>query len=433
MKSSVFLRIINIGILLIFGLIIFHAPITVWLSTLIPDHALLIKAWKEVLMLTISICLIIFVAVRKDIKRFLSDKLIYISLIYIALHLIMAVVLKGDKQQLIAGLMIDLRYIVFFILVYITVQYAPNIRRYILLIFGGASITSIFFALLQIFILPKDFLANIGYGKNTIEPYLTVDRNNNFIRINGTLRGPNPLGALTVIWAIFTCVFAAMHRRFTHQKWWIFFGLYISLAIILWASYSRSAVIGIIAALISAVIFWHGLRLPRSFWIISGLVTVFTLFILIFARDSHFLQTVVFHNDPAEGNIVNSDEGHITSLRDGSVRMLKQPLGAGIGSTGSASYFSEQPVVIENQYLLIAHEVGWLGLSLFFIIIGIIFHRLILICKKDWLAMSVLASGVGLLFIGILLPVFVDDTVSILWWGLAGLALGHKVKKTKKS
>ena len=433
MKSLVFLRIAIVGILIIFGLIIFHAPFTVWLGTLMPDQALLIKAWKEILMLVISTCLILFVALQKDTKRFFNDKLIYIPLIYILLHLIMTVVLGGNKQQTIAGLMIDLRYIVFFILAYITVQYFPLIRRYILVTFSGASVASIIFALLQIFILPKNFLAIIGYSKDTIEPYLTVDRNHDFIRINGTLRGPNPLGAFTMMWAIFTCVFAAMHRRFTHQKWWIFLILYISFAAILWASYSRSAATGLVAALLSAIIFWHGLRLPRSFWIISGVVTTSIIFIFLLARENHFLQTVVFHNDPKEGNVANSDEGHITSLRDGSIKMLQQPFGAGVGSTGSASYFSDQPVVIENQYLLIAHEVGWIGLLVFFIIIGIIFKRLMPFRKKDWLAMSVLASGVGLLLIGMLLPVFVDDTVSMVWWGLAGLALGSKIDKNKKS
>lgn len=432
MKSSVFLRIAIVGILIIFGLIIFHAPLTVWLGALMPDHVLLIKAWKEILMLAISVCLIIFVALKKDTKRFFSDKLIYIPLIYILLHLVMAVILNGNKQQTIAGLMIDLRYIVFFILVYITVQYFPRIRRYILVTFSGASVASIIFALLQVFIIPKNFLVSIGYSKDTIEPYLTVDRNHDFVRINGTLRGPNPLGALTMIWTVFTFVFAATHRRFTHQKWWIFLVLYISFAAILWASYSRSAAIGLVVALLSAIIFWHGLRLPRSFWIISGVVTTSILFIFLLVRENHLLQTVVFHNDPTEGNVINSDEGHIASLRDGSTRMLKQPLGAGVGSTGSASYFSDQPMVIENQYLLIAHEVGWIGLSVFFVIIGIIFKRLMPIRKKDWLAMSVLSSGVGLLLIGITLPVFVDDTVSMVWWGLAGLALGSKMKKNKR-
>jgi len=62
----------------------------------------------------------------------------------------------------------------------------------------GALIVAVF-AILQVFVLPKDFLIYLGYGENTIQPYLTVDQNQDFIRINSTLRGPNPLGAYAVI------------------------------------------------------------------------------------------------------------------------------------------------------------------------------------------------------------------------------------------
>jgi hypothetical protein len=42
---------------------------------------------------------------------------------------------------------------------------------------------------------------------------------------------------------------------------------------------------------------------------------------------------------------------------------------------------------------------------------------------NDWLALGVFASGIGLAIVGIFLPVWTDDTVSIIWWGLAALAL----------
>jgi hypothetical protein len=112
--------------------------------------------------------------------------------------------------------------------------------------------------------------------------------------------------------------------------------------------------------------------------------------------------------------------------------MIRQPLGQGIGSTGSASLFSSSPEIIENQYLFVAHETGWLGLALFS---GI--SILVLIRSRerraDWLALGVFASGIGMLSIGLLLPVWVDDTVSIVWWGLAAISLGgeHARKSSK--
>ena len=130
---------------------------------------------------------------------------------------------------------------------------------------------------------------------------------------------------------------------------------------------------------------------------------------------------------------MNSNDGHWSSLVHGTERLLVQPFGAGIGSTGSASLFGDQNVVIENQYLFTAHEAGWLGLVLFVAIFVIIMLRLWR-GRRDWLSIGVFASGIGLALVGVIQPVWVDDTVSIVWWGLAAIALagGTYVRKSTK-
>ncbi|MGE5299140.1 MAG: hypothetical protein ACM3KF_03815, partial [Acidobacteriota bacterium] len=109
---------------------------------------------------------------------------------------------------------------------------------------------------------------------------------------------------------------------------------------------------------------------------------------------------------------------------DGTAKMLASPLGSGVGSTGSASLYGDAPVIIENQYLFTAHEVGWPGLGLFVVIFTIIMIRLWKL-RQSWKALAVFASGAGLTVIGLLLPVWVDDTVSIIWWGLAAVVLAE--------
>jgi hypothetical protein len=49
--------------------------------------------------------------------------------------------------------------------------------------------------------------------------------------------------------------------------------------------------------------------------------------------------------------------------------------------------------------------------------------------RSDWLALGVFAGGISLAIIGLLLPVWVDDTVSIIWWGMAAIALASVQKK----
>jgi hypothetical protein len=43
--------------------------------------------------------------------------------------------------------------------------------------------------------------------------------------------------------------------------------------------------------------------------------------------------------------------------------------------------------------------------------------------RADWLALTLFGSGIGLSVVGLLLPVWVDDTVSIIWWGMAAVIL----------
>ena len=137
------------------------------------------------------------------------------------------------------------------------------------------------------------------------------------------------------------------------------------------------------------------------------------------------MSNVILHENPTTGAEVSSNDGHVESLIFGVGRLVAQPLGAGIGSTGSASLYDDDEggVIIENQYLYIAHETGWLGLALFVAIFGLIMVRLWQ-ARDDWLALGAFASGVGMALIGLLLPVWADDTVAIVWWALAATALG---------
>jgi len=83
---------------------------------------------------------------------------------------------------------------------------------------------------------------------------------------------------------------------------------------------------------------------------------------------------------------------------------------------------------------MIAHESGWLGLAYFLSIYGLVLWQL-WDKRKDWYVLGVFSSGIGLAVIGLFLPVFADDTVSIIWWGLAGIIVGsswHMVDSRKQ-
>lgn len=428
MKHSRLERIL-VGILLVIaGGVVLHAPLSVWLGSMWPEYTDYIKAWKELLMGVALVLLLIEATRHKAIEKLLNDRLLQLAIGYAGLHFLMLLVFRNDPAAVGAGLLIDLRYVFYFALVYATMQLFPTYRRAFVWTFSIGAAVVLVFSLLQIFVLPKDILANIGYSKQTIAPYLTVDENPDYIRINSTLRGPNPLGAYVAIVIGLLAAVAIRWRKMNTNGWLIVSGALLASVLTLSASHSRSSVIGAVMAVAVVAFVALSAKHRTRFAVAMASVLVVVAGGLYALRNDPFVATVVLHDSPQTGAMVDSNTGHWESLLDGTKRMIAQPLGAGIGSTGSASLKSDAPLIIENQYLLIAHEVGWAGLALFIWLFVEIMRRLYS-RRKSVLALGVFGGGVGLTIIGLLLPVWADDTVSIVWWGLAGVAVGSPALK----
>lgn len=430
MKRDGLVTLYALILLVVFGGIVLHAPLSVGLGTLFPDAELLIKSWKELLLL--FAVLLGGVLWRDSWRELVRDRIVQVAGIYMALHALIAAALLTGPLATLAGLAIDVRYILFFVLVYILVQKLPVYRLKFLRVGAAGAAVVLGFAAMQLF-LPADILTHIGYSEHTIQPYLTVDENPDYIRINSTLRGPNPLGAYTVI--VIGLIAAALvsgrvNLRARQQRLLIGAAAVASLAA-LWCSYSRSALgaVGITLFLIVLISLRH--VISRRMWIAGAVVFFGLIGGIVLGRDHPVITNVVLHENREGGSDITSNDAHLESLVDGTERMLRQPIGAGIGSTGSASLLTDEPLIIENQYLFIAHEVGWLGLGLFLVLSWLIFAKLWQY-RQDWLSLGVLTSGIGLAAIGLLQPVWVDDTVSIVWWGLAAIALGSKGRKHGK-
>ncbi|MEI6228460.1 MAG: O-antigen ligase family protein [Candidatus Saccharibacteria bacterium] len=419
---------VYVGILLvIFGGIVLHTPITVFLESMFPSMGLLIKSWKETLMIIAGL-VAIYLVVKNQRVVILKHPIILTIGAYIVLHLVMTLLNLNNLIAVGAGLAIDLRYIIFFVLVFVAISLYPQYRKLFIKLGVIGALLVLVFAILQVFVLPYDILRFLGYGKQTILPYLTVDQNYSFIRINSILRGPNVLGSYAVIVASLVAAFV-IKNKINGKKYLSILIVILSVGTIvaLWASYSRSALVAAILAVgtVLFVVFYK--KISARTWVIAGSILLVTFGGFFAFRDTYFVSNVLLHENPGSDITTSSNEGHISSLQDGFSQLLKQPLGAGVGSTGSASLYGNKPEIIENQYLFTAHEAGWIGLALFlsiFIFILVkLWHR-----RSDWLALGVFASGLGLALIGLLLPVWVDDTVSIIWWGMAAIALFMPIK-----
>lgn len=407
-------------LLIVFAFIAFHAPISVFFGQFLPE--VIVKSWKEILLL-IALPLIFVISIRKNILARLSkDVLLRMIVVYAGIHLILMCFLPGAFLQKLAGLAIDLRFMLFFVLVYVFLNIAPHYRNIFIKTGIISGSLALIFAFAQVTMLPHDFLKHLGYSKATIAPYLTVDQNPNFIRINGTLRGPNPLGVFTVFGLLLGASFVSRIKKpALDVKVASIIGTLVMLTI-LWFTYSRSAIIGLVIGLAAIIFVRFAKKFTWQYGAVALAVVMFSAVALFAFKDSHFIQNVVFHNNPVGGSVRDSDDNHASSLEDGTARMLRQPFGAGIGSTGSASLYGDKPLVIENQYLFVAHETGWIGLGLFIAIIAVTLQRLYK-QRRDWLSLGVFASGLAWVAIGFIQPVMVDDTVSLIWWGFAAIAL----------
>ena len=424
------LHILAVCFVLVMGAIVLHTPVTMFLGMLLPSVAVIIKGWKEAILVLIAMgCLLVLIRDRSLRSMLAKDTLVRLSSAFIGIHLALSMYYFHGWHAFTAGLANDLRYVLIMVVALILsakVTWLKKVTTRVVAI--GALLVGVF-GVMQLTVLPHDILQYIGYDwqPGKVAPYLTVDGDSSFIRIGSTLRGPNPLGfyAATIL-AISAAWLVKRYKKGLDRANGIAVALAALMSICVWFSYSRGALLAALAglAVIVGAILWN--RHRKLLWtILSSLVIVLLLVVTVF-RHNQFVATVVFHDSPSSGAVVTSNEGHLSSLQNGLAAMVRQPLGGGIGSSGSASYYSDDTstLYIENQYLLIAHESGWIGLILFVLIFSVLLRRLWKL-RDDYLAYGLLASGIGLAIACFVLPVWSDDTIAYIWWGLAGVMVAR--------
>lgn len=433
-KQSFIDKIAIMLLLVVFGGIILHTPLSVWASSNWPDYTLLIKSWKEILLLVVGVLVLIELIRKNQWKKFAKDRILQIIAVLGLLDIIITLAVNNPPISEAAGLMIGLRYYLFFGLLYVYVKRFPKLRDVFIKVFiAGAAVVSVF-SMLQVTVLPKDALSHIGYSEQTIKPYLTVDLNQDYVRINSTMRGPNPLGAYAVI--VVSFIGALWVRKKWPSRRLLQAGLGVialGMVVSLWFSYSRSAMgaLVVVAAVLAMSMGVKWLSKRAILMLVSIALIVGCIGLYIATTQKEMVANVIFHTNIEGGSEIKSDDARMSSLERGIEGISKQPLGYGIGSSGSASLLGDEPNIIENQYIGEAWQSGWLGLALTVWLYVVVMMRLYK-QRKDYLSLAVFASGLGMAIIGIVLPVWTDDIVSIIWWGLAAVALAAGPVITRK-
>lgn len=424
-------RLATIGVgasALVIVLLPFHAFWTTWLATQTGAYDL-VRSWKEALLL-LGILLAVVVVVSDATRRWqqlLKKTPILWVLGYACLTLVLTLVTMWRNEvtddAILYGLMIQLRFMCFFGLVALFSLYNDYIyRHWQRLLFIPASVV-IAFGLLQVFVLPADFLRHFGYGPDTIPAVQTIDNKAEFQRIQSTLRGANPYGAYLVL--IITALVVRLWKYARDYRTWL---LLAGAVINLYFTYSRSAWAGLVLSLlIVGLVFGRRYLKPTviagcAVVAVLGLAAVWTL------RDNDYVQNVLFHSDETSVSEQSSNEQRGQALASSFEEIVLQPEGGGVGSAGPASFRNQpaEPRIAENYFIQTGQEMGWLGLAGLLgviITVGLWLFRHI----REPLALTLGASLVGITFINVVSHAWADDTLSLIWWGLAGAYMGYAI------
>ena len=325
------------------------------------------------------------------------------------------------------GLIVDTRFLLFFIVSWVAAIASSFLRKHwLLIVLWPAAVVSTF-GLLQAFVLPQDFLKHFGYGPTTIPAYQTINHNQKYIRIQSTLRGVNPYGAYLVVITSFISALLVRVRRA-----WLEVVLLIASLLTLVYTFSRSAWIGSFVGIAFIVVI--GLYKTKFFSRLVIATVVFALIIVALVATNHStrLQNIIFHTQTNSTIKSSSDQGHLSGLESGLKDIYHQPLGGGVGTAGPASAYNPKRMrIAENYYIQIGQETGVIGLGLFVAInIGVgtrLWQR-----RNHALALGLLASFLGLIVVNMLSHAWADPTLGYLWWGLTGIAMTLKIPTKKK-
>jgi hypothetical protein len=226
---------------------------------------------------------------------------------------------------------------------------------------------------------------------------------------------------------------AAVVIKFKRNRLWIG-ALLITGMIVLVCTYSRAAWIGVILSLFSfGLMSLKRIKVERLLLPAFIVLLISAVALIVILHNNTTFENIFFHTQKHSAVQANSDQGHIAAFKNGIRDVAHEPLGRGVGTAGPASVYNNNNVrIAENYYLQIAQEIGWAGMILFIAINYLVACEL-WFRRDDMLARILLASLIGISFVNFLSHAWTDDTISYLWWGLAGIALAPIITDRQKA
>ena len=406
-------KLVQWGLLLLLTVMPFHAFLSVWFGSIF-GHQAVFQAWKEVELMLLGSLTIWLIAKDKSLRQRLRQPWIAGSAALIGLGLVVTAITHPPVLTVAFGIKTDFEYIVAGIIAAAVADKLFLVRAMKIVLTTAALV--ICYDVLQIFLLPPNFLTHFGYGPSTIMPFQHIAEGTAALRFPGTLGGPNQLGTYLIL-PLCLGVALFIRQRRIWQAAFVVAGL-ISLT---W-TFSRSAWLGAAGALIITMIASIAKNYRRTAFILSGLLVAAGLITLplLIASNSR-LQYFILHSSIQNHDQVNlSDSQHAASLTSGFKTLLNHPFGHGLGTAGPATFHEGAINIIENYYLQIGYEMGILAIIIFGCVIISLILKLMKYATSTPLAIPTVATLVGISIVALVLPAWVDSSTSLIVWIVAG-------------
>ncbi len=393
----------------------------------------LLSAWKEIILLAITVIFGILL-VRRKISLPKLNTLDAVILLYILWALASGVYRWGtDFERIIWGAKYSLSFL-FVFLIFRHFHFTEKEKDGLFSVIFGSAAVVLFFGVLQKF-LPQDFLVQFGYSPDfsTFDPHgpISYCQKISFTdtcRLQSLMSGPNQFSAfLLLILPLY--FFLAAHsygRRKNIQRNASFRAFGATMFVIglfcLFFAYSRSSWGG---ALISfAVGFIILFREKRWFsrFLVSSLILGLLAGISVFVFAPEFIHDVIIRG--------SSTQGHFERSRDGIEHIMMHPWGTGLGDSGPASarfYENNVGFIPESWYLQVGIDTGFPGLILFLMILFFLGRELLK--SKDWRGQALFVGLIGISIMAIKLHSWESSEVAYTFWGLSGIVLAEPEKR----
>lgn len=282
------------------------------------------------------------------------------------------------------------------------------------------------------YFLPSDTLSHTGYSlARGVRPAFFIDNNPHFVRIMSTLRDPNSLGAYLLV--PMTILFVAFLRERMRMRRLFIAGLFGLQAVALGLSFSRSAWLAIVVALVLAVWFEYRtwlVRQAKRFWPLLVAVVLLMGAGAYSQRHNPLVKHYIIHSTGKPQSAYDSDGFHLVYAERGLRGIAHNPLGHGPGTAGLASIQNPKgSFLTENYYIQIGYEVGVIGLAIF-VAINILLYRAL--ARRGSVGTVLLATFWAYALTNMLLHIWSNEAVAAQWWLLAGFAIGSPTEALKK-